>query len=58
MQMRKFICTGILAEKIDEMIEEKNALADLVIIDDKGWLADDHRTGSARGVRMVKRNYR
>ncbi len=27
-QVRKFICTGTLEEKIDEMIEEKKALAD------------------------------
>jgi SNF2 family DNA or RNA helicase len=37
-QVRKFICTGTLEEKIDEMIEEKKALADLVISDGEGWL--------------------
>jgi SNF2 family DNA or RNA helicase len=37
-QVRKFICTGTLEEKIDEMIEAKKALADLVISDGEGWL--------------------
>ena len=35
-QVRKFICTGTLEEKIDEMIEDKRALADLVITDGEG----------------------
>jgi SNF2 family DNA or RNA helicase len=39
-QVRKFICTGTLEEKIDEMIEEKKALADLVISDGEGWLTE------------------
>jgi len=39
-QVRKFICTGTLEEKIDEMIEEKKALADLVIRDGEGWLTE------------------
>ncbi|WP_370945399.1 DEAD/DEAH box helicase [Amycolatopsis sp. cg5] len=39
-QVRKFICTGTLEEKIDEMIEEKKALADLVINDGEGWLTE------------------
>src|SRR5204863_10164243 len=37
-QVRKFICTGTLEEKIDEMSEEKKALANLVISDGEGWL--------------------
>jgi SNF2 family DNA or RNA helicase len=32
-QVYKFICTGTLEEKVDGMIEEKKALADLVIRD-------------------------
>ena len=36
-QVRKFICTGTLEEKIDDMIGEKKALADLVIRDGEGW---------------------
>jgi SNF2 family DNA or RNA helicase len=39
-QVRKFICTGTLEEKIDEMIEEKQALADLVVSDGEGWLTE------------------
>jgi SNF2 family DNA or RNA helicase len=38
--VRKFICTGTVEEKIDEMIEEKRALADLVITDGEGWLTE------------------
>jgi SNF2 family DNA or RNA helicase len=39
-QVRKFICIGTLEEKIDEMIEEKKALADLVVTDGEGWLTE------------------
>jgi superfamily II DNA or RNA helicase len=39
-QVRKFICTGTLEEKIDAMIEEKKALANLVIGDGEGWLTE------------------
>jgi SNF2 family DNA or RNA helicase len=48
-QVRKFICAGTLEEKIDEMIEEKKALADLVITDGEGWLTEL----SARDLRQV-----
>lgn len=39
-QVRKFICTGTLEEKIDQMIEQKKELADLVVGDGEGWLTD------------------
>jgi SNF2 family DNA or RNA helicase len=39
-QVHKFICTGTLEERIDEMIEEKKALADLVVTDGEGWLTE------------------
>lgn len=39
-QVRKFICVGTLEEKIDAMIEEKKALADLVISDGERWLTE------------------
>jgi SNF2 family DNA or RNA helicase len=39
-QVHKFICTGTLEEKIDEMIEEKKALAELVIRDGESWLTE------------------
>jgi SNF2 family DNA or RNA helicase len=48
-QVRKFVCTGTLEEKIDEMIEEKKALADLVIGDGEGWLTE-LSTGDLRRV--------
>jgi SNF2 family DNA or RNA helicase len=48
-QVRKFICTGTLEEKIDEMIEEKKALANLVISDGEGWLTE-MSTGELRSV--------
>jgi len=48
-QVRKFICTGTLEEKIDEMIEEKKALADLVVTDGEGWLTE-LSTGDLREV--------
>jgi SNF2 family DNA or RNA helicase len=39
-QVHKFVCTGTLEEKIDEMIEEKKALAALVVADGEGWLTE------------------
>ncbi|MEN3359191.1 MAG: hypothetical protein V7637_3173 [Mycobacteriales bacterium] len=48
-QVHKFICTGTLEEKIDEMIEEKKALADLVVTDGEGWLTEL----STRELRIV-----
>jgi SNF2 family DNA or RNA helicase len=48
-QVRKFICTGTLEEKIDQMIEDKKALADLVISDGEGWLTE-LSTGELRQV--------
>lgn len=39
-QVRKFICTGTLEERIDAMIEQKKALADLVVGDGEGWLTE------------------
>ncbi len=39
-QVRKFVCTGTLEEKIDQMIEEKLALANLVVGDGEDWLTE------------------
>ncbi len=39
-QVRKFVCTGTLEEKIDDMIEQKRALADLVVGDGESWLTE------------------
>ncbi|MFT4286279.1 DEAD/DEAH box helicase [Nocardioides sp.] len=38
--VHKFICTGTLEERIDDMIEEKKALAELVVSDGEGWLTE------------------
>ncbi|HZD22033.1 MAG TPA: DEAD/DEAH box helicase [Acidimicrobiia bacterium] len=39
-QVRKFVCAGTLEEKIDDMITQKKALADLVVNDGEGWLTE------------------
>lgn len=39
-QVRKFICRGTLEERIDTMIEEKRALANMVVGDGEGWLTE------------------
>jgi SNF2 family DNA or RNA helicase len=39
-QVRKFVCAGTLEERIDQMIESKKELADLVISDGEGWLTE------------------
>jgi SNF2 family DNA or RNA helicase len=39
-QVHKFICTGTLEERIDDMIEEKKALANLVVTDGEGSLTE------------------
>jgi SNF2 family DNA or RNA helicase len=48
-QVRKFVCTGTLEEKIDQMIEDKKALANLVVGDGEGWLTE-LSTGELRKV--------
>ena len=39
-QVRKFICTGTLEEKIDQMIERKKALASSVVGTGEEWITD------------------
>lgn len=39
-QVRKFIGTGTLEERIDQMIDEKKALANLVVGDGESWLTE------------------
>ncbi|MEV4637938.1 SNF2-related protein [Actinoplanes sp. NPDC049548] len=39
-QVRKFICTGTLEEKIDAMIERKKALASTVVGTGEDWVTD------------------
>lgn len=48
-QVRKFICTGTLEERIDDMIEDKKALADLVVGDGESWLTE-LSTGDLRAL--------
>jgi SNF2 family DNA or RNA helicase len=39
-QVRKFVCIGTLEERIDTMIEEKRALAQLVVGAGENWLTE------------------
>jgi SNF2 family DNA or RNA helicase len=39
-QVRKFVCVGTLEERIDAMIEEKKALAELVVGAGESWLTE------------------
>lgn len=39
-QVRKFVATGTLEERIDKLIDDKQALADLVVGDGESWLTD------------------
>ncbi len=39
-QVHKFVCTGTLEERIDEMIERKQALAESILGDGEGWLSE------------------
>ena len=39
-EVHKFVCTGTLEEKIDDMIEAKKQLANLVVSDGEGWLTE------------------
>jgi hypothetical protein len=39
-QVRKFVCIGTLEEKIDRMIEEKKALAQMVVGTGESWLTE------------------
>jgi SNF2 family DNA or RNA helicase len=39
-QVRKFVCVGTLEERIDAMIEEKNALAERIVGTGEGWLTE------------------
>lgn len=39
-QVRKFVATGTLEERIDELIDDKQALANLVVGDGESWLTE------------------
>ncbi len=39
-QIHKFLCTGTLEERIDEMIDHKKGVADSIVGSDEGWLTE------------------
>lgn len=39
-QIHKFLCTGTLEERIDEMIEHKKGVADSIVGSDEAWLTE------------------
>jgi SNF2 family DNA or RNA helicase len=39
-QVHKFVCLGTLEERIDELIEHKQALADQIIGEGENWLSE------------------
>jgi SNF2 family DNA or RNA helicase len=39
-QVHKFLCAGTLEERIDEMIERKQALASSIVGTGEGWLTE------------------
>ncbi len=40
MQVHKFVCSGTLEERIDEMIEQKTELAENVVGSGEQWLTE------------------
>jgi len=54
-QVHKFICSGTLEDRIDEMIESKRALAESVLGADEGWLTELN-TGQLRELVMLRRD--
>ena len=57
-QVHKFICAGTLEERIDELIEQKRALAEQIVGDGEGWLTelstDEIRSLFALGRTLVE----
>jgi SNF2 family DNA or RNA helicase len=39
-QVRKFVCVGTVEERIDQMIEDKKALAQAIVGTGEGWLTE------------------
>jgi SNF2 family DNA or RNA helicase len=39
-QVRKFVCAGTLEERVDKLIEEKQALAELVVGSGENWITE------------------
>ncbi len=54
-QVHKFVCAGTVEEKIDEMIESKKALADLVVGAGEGWITE-MSTDQLKDLFALRRN--
>lgn len=54
-QVHKFVCTGTLEEKINDMIESKKALAEQVVGAGENWLTEMD-TDSLRQLLVLERN--
>jgi len=39
-QVRKFVCVGTVEERIDQMIEDKKALAQAIVGTGESWLTE------------------
>jgi SNF2 family DNA or RNA helicase len=50
--VRKLVCAGTLEERIDDLIAEKRALADLAVRDGEDWLTDLSTDELARVLRL------
>ena len=55
MQVHKFVCVGTLEERIDEMIEEKRALAERIVGTGEGWLTELSTADLRQVARSVAR---
>ena len=40
MQVHKFVCTGTLEERIDQMMEQKMELAEHIVGSGENWISD------------------
>lgn len=54
-QVHKFVCSGTLEERINEMIESKKALSEQVVGTGENWLAD-FDTDQLRNLLLLDRN--
>ncbi len=53
--MHKFVCIGTLEEKIDAMIESKQALAESIVGSGENWLTE-LSTGDLRELVALRRD--
>ena len=52
-QVRKFVCVGTVEERIDQMIEDKKALAEAIVGTGESWLTELSVARVAPGDRAV-----